>query len=107
MMGCAIVNLVPAARDAMQLFNRVAMFAVISRAQNDHLPDADIISALFDLTAAEARVARAIADGLTPSQIAQRHGVSRETVRTQLKQVLLKTSTKRQAEISMLIHRLV
>ena len=107
MIGRAILNLVPAARDSLQLFNNVAMFAVISRAQNDLLPSADIISALFDLTPAEARVARAIAEGLTPSEIALRHNVSRETVRSQLKRVLLKTSTKRQAELSLLISRLV
>lgn len=106
MIGRAILNLVPAARDALQLFNKVAMFAVISRARNDLLPDADIISALFDLTAAEARIARAIAEGLTPSEIALRYNVSRETVRSQLKRVLFKTSTKRQAELSTLISRL-
>lgn len=105
--GRAILNLVPAARDALQLFNNVSMFAVISRARNNLLPDADIISALFDLTAAEARIARAVAEGLTPSEIALRYKVSRETVRSQLKRVLFKTSTKRQAELSTLISRLV
>lgn len=105
--GRAILNLVPAARDALQLFNDVAMFAVISRARNDLLPDANIISALFDLTPAEARVARAVAEGLTPSEIACRHNVSRETVRSQLKRVLLKTSTKRQSELSLLVSRFV
>jgi DNA-binding CsgD family transcriptional regulator len=107
MIGRAILNLVPARRDALQLFNNVAIFAVISRARNNLLPDADIIAALFDLTAAEARVARAIAEGLTPSEIARRYNVSRETVRSQLKRVLLKTSTNRQAELSLLISRLV
>lgn len=105
--GRAILNLVPAARDALQFFNHVAMFAVISRARNDLLPDANIISALFDLTPAEARIARAIAEGLTPSEIARRYNVSRETVRSQLKRVLLKTSTKRQSELSLLVSRLV
>ena len=105
--GRAILNLVPATRDALQLFNHVAAFAVISRARNDLLPDANIISALFDLTPAEARIARAIAEGLTPSEIARRYNVSRETVRSQLKRVLLKTSTKRQSELSLLVSRLV
>ena len=107
LIGRAILNLVPAARDALQFFNKVSMFAVISRPRNHILPDADIISALFDLTPAEARVARAIAEGLTPGEIAERHNVSRETVRSQLKRVLLKTSTKRQSELSLLISRLV
>lgn len=107
MIGRAILNIVPSAQDALQLFSGVSSFAVISRARNDLLPNADIIAALFDLTAAEARVARAIAEGLTPAEIAQRHNVSRETVRSQLKRVLLKTSTNRQAELSLLISRLV
>lgn len=106
MIGRAILNLVPATRDALELFNNVAMFALISSPRNDLLPGADIISALFDLTAAEARVARAIAEGLTPSEVALRYNVSRETVRVQLKRVFLKTSTKRQAELSLLISRL-
>jgi DNA-binding CsgD family transcriptional regulator len=105
--GRAILNLVPAARDALQFFNGVAIFAVVSRARNDLLPDASIISALFDLTPAEARVARAIAEGLTPSEIARRYNLSRETIRSQLKRVLLKTSTKRQSELSRLVSRLV
>ena len=105
--GRAVLNLVPAARDALQLFNEVSMFAIISRPRNHLLPDANIISALFDLTPAEARIARAIAEGLTPSEIARKHNVSRETGRSQLKRVLLKTSTKRQSELSLLVSRLV
>ena len=63
--------------------------------------------ALYCVPEDTARVARAIAEGLTPGEIAQRHNVSRETVRSQLKRVLLKTSTKRQSELSVLISRLV
>jgi DNA-binding CsgD family transcriptional regulator len=106
MVGCAVLNLLPAAHDAHEFFSNVSTFAIISRPRNDLLPDADIISALFDLTPAEARVARAIAEGLTPAEIAERYKVSRETVRSQLKRVLLKTSTKRQGELSLLISRL-
>ena len=70
------------------------------------LPDADIISALFDLTPAEARVARGIGQGNSVKDMALQLKVSNETVRTQLKRALAKTSTSRQGELISLLTRL-
>lgn len=105
-LGAAVLHLIPARRDARDLFNRAALFAVLARPTNKVLPQADVISALFDLTVAEARVARAIADGLTPAEIAQRHERSFETVRGQLKRVYAKTCTSRQSELVRLLSSL-
>ncbi len=104
--GAAVLHLIPARREARELFSRVAIFAVIARPDNQHLPAADIIAALFDLTPAEARVARGIAHGLSPIQISRQSSVSPETVRSQLKRVYAKTSTNRQSELSLLISKL-
>ena len=52
-----------------------------------------------DLTAAEARVARAIAQCRTVEQIAAEAGTSPQTVRSQLKGVMAKTGVSRQAEL--------
>src|SRR5262249_1440368 len=52
----------------------------------------------FGLTAADARVALALLDGVNASQIAQRLGVRRETVRTQIKAVYGKTGVRRQGQ---------
>jgi len=105
--GVAVLHLVPARHDARELFSHVSIFAVMGSAGNDLLPGADIISALFDLTPAEARVARGIAQGLSPAEMASRLNLSPETIRTQLKRVFAKTSTRRQSELSRLISRLV
>jgi DNA-binding CsgD family transcriptional regulator len=66
-------------------------------------PNSEILRGLFDLSPAEARVARGIAARETVEGIADRCGVSRETVRSQLKTVLAKTGTKRQVDLAVLL----
>lgn len=104
--GRAVLHLLPARRQARDLFSNVRIFALLGRPDNHMLPEADIISALFDLTAAEARVARGIAQGHSLNDLAAEFGVSIETVRTQLKRALAKTSTSRQGELISLLTRL-
>lgn len=67
------------------------------------VPTAGVLQGLFDLTPAEARVARAIGDAQSVENIAELLGVSRETVRTQLKSVLAKTGVGRQVELVRLL----
>ena len=50
-------------------------------------------------------MAEALAEGLSPRAIADRHGVTYETVRTQLKAALAKTGAGRQAELVRLVLR--
>lgn len=57
----------------------------------------------FGFTPAEARVAAQMAAGLPISEIADRLGVSRETVRTHLKHIFEKTGCRRQAELTALL----
>jgi DNA-binding CsgD family transcriptional regulator len=104
--GRAVLHLVPARNEARDLFSHVRTFALLSKPDNHFLPDADIISALFDLTPAEARVARGIAKGKSLRELANEFNVSDETVRTQLKRVFAKTSTSRQGELIFLLARL-
>lgn len=58
------------------------------------------------LTGAEAEVALALLDGATPAEIAQKRGVSRHTVRNQVKAVLGKCGVRRQAELVRMLARL-
>jgi len=104
--GVGVLHLLPARHDARELFSRVSIFAVMAGPSNELLPGASIIAALYDLTPAESRVARGIAQGLSPSELASQLQVSPETIRSHLKKVFAKTSTKRQAELSLLISRL-
>ena len=55
------------------------------------------------LTAAEAKLAGIIAEGATIDAAAKARGVSRETIRTQLKAIFSKTGTNRQTELVRLL----
>jgi DNA-binding CsgD family transcriptional regulator len=62
---------------------------------------------LFDLTSTEACVAAALSDGHSVDTFAAANGVSINTVKTHLKSVMLKTGTRRQAELVSLVLRTV
>lgn len=100
-----IVRLVSAADEPVtsKVLSNVAAMLIVTRVAPIEVPKAEILQGLFDLTLAEARVARAIAEGQTLEQIAAKLSVSRETVRTQLKAVLAKTGTCRQVDLVALL----
>lgn len=65
--------------------------------------DAPDLERLFDLSPAEARLARLLADGLSMEEAALQLGVSRNTVRSQLQAVFAKTGTNRQGDLVRLL----
>lgn len=78
---------------------------VVTRVTPPAAPPAELLQGLFDLTPAEARVASGIGDGRTVEDITESLGLSRETVRSQLKAVLGKTGLGRQADLAVLLAR--
>ena len=60
----------------------------------------------FGLTPAETRVAMAMAGGVTVNDFADKHQIAVGTVRIQLKAIMAKTSTHRQADLLALMARL-
>jgi DNA-binding CsgD family transcriptional regulator len=66
-------------------------------------PDPYVLSAAFDFTPAEARVAGALVEGLSPKEISRRHDVSLNTVQTQVRSVLNKVGTNRTAALVSLL----
>ena len=98
-----IVHLLPVRRAARDVFSQATTLVVITPVDRGAVPNAELIAGLFDLTPAEARVARGVAGGLTLDAIGNSAGVSRETVRSQLKAVLNKTGVSRQAELTALL----
>jgi DNA-binding CsgD family transcriptional regulator len=66
-------------------------------------PPVELVQSLFDLTPAEARVARSLTIGATVEEIAATAGVSSNTVRTQVRGVLGKTGCRRQSEVVALL----
>ncbi|HVT31223.1 MAG TPA: hypothetical protein VHE32_01140 [Rhodanobacteraceae bacterium] len=59
----------------------------------------ETLHALFDLSAAESRLANALLAGRTMRSYAEERGLSIETMRTQLKSILAKTSTRSQSQL--------
>ncbi|MEF2552552.1 hypothetical protein VQ042_14445 [Aurantimonas sp. A2-1-M11] len=98
-----IAHLVPIRLAARDIFFSASEVLLITPVSRRDVPSADIIEGLFDLTPAESRVARGIAEGGTVQTLAARSGNSPGTVRSQLKAVFLKTGLSRQAEIVSLL----
>ena len=70
------------------------------------LCDERLLTALFDLTKAELRIAIALLAGERPRDIATRFSVSEDTVRTQLRAIYAKTETGGLAPLLALLTRL-
>ena len=96
-------HLLPLRGHAIDLFAGATALLVLSPATAPHAPPLDLIQSLFDLTAAEARVARSLAGGDRIDDIAAAGGVSRNTVRSQLQAVMDKTGSRRQADVVALL----
>jgi DNA-binding CsgD family transcriptional regulator len=80
-----------------------AVLVLVTPANTGPSVPAQAISAAFSLSAAEARLVRALIAGRTLAEYAGATGHSRHTVRNQLTAVFEKTGTHRQAELVALI----
>ena len=98
-----IVHVLPIRGLANDLFTQAVALLIVTPVDRAAVPTAGILQGLFDLTPAEARVARAIGEAHSVEWIAESLSVSRETVRTQLKSVLSKTGVGRQVELVRLL----
>jgi DNA-binding CsgD family transcriptional regulator len=98
-----ILHLLPIRGAAHDVFTQATALLVVTPVDRIAVPTADMLQGLFDLTPAEARIARGIAGAQTVNALADAANVSRETVRTQLKAVLSKTGLNRQAELVALL----
>jgi len=99
----AIAHVIPVCRSAGDIFSHAVALLIFTSVDKQLVPSAEVLQGLFDLTPAESRVARGIAEGNTIERIALSKGVSRETVRTQVSAVLAKTGLSRQAELVALL----
>ncbi|QCI67209.1 helix-turn-helix transcriptional regulator [Phreatobacter stygius] len=98
-----VVHLVPIAGAAHDIFSATRWLLVCAPVAKANRIDSGVLQGLFDLTAAEARVAKGLAAGDTLDSLAARHGLGRETIRSQLKAVMAKTGTHRQADLVRLL----
>jgi len=94
-----VAHLLPIRASAREVFTGAAAVLLMTPVILRELPDAAVIQGLFDLTPAEARIARALGGGMTISQIASNTGASAATVRNQVQAVFGKTGMHRQADL--------
>lgn len=97
-----VVHVVPIRGRATDFFRRasaILMFIPVSV----KAPPAVLIQSLFDLTAAEARVAGGLAVGQSLDQIAAAGSVAIGTVRSQAKSILAKMGCHRQSEVTAIL----
>lgn len=98
-----VAHVVPIRRSARDIFVRCAGVLVMTPVTLPKAPPVELVQSLFDLTPAEARVARCLTSGESVEDIAFTGGVSLNTIRTQVRGVLEKTGCRRQAEVVALL----
>ena len=101
-----IAHVVPIRGSARDIFSRCVAMLMLTPLTRPEAPPVELIRSLFDLTPAEARVARCLAAGQTVNDIASESGTSTNTVRTHVKIILMKTGYSRQADIVALLNGL-
>lgn len=97
--GAMVAHILPIRASAREVFTGAAAVLLMTPVTLRELPDAAVIQGLFDLTPAEARIARALGGGMTIGQIASTTGASAATVRNQVQAVFGKTGMHRQADL--------
>ena len=98
-----VMHLLPMRGSAQDVFGGGTMLMVATPVMPRPVPGTELLSGLFDLTAAEARIARGIADGATIAILATQQNVSLETIRSQVKAIFAKTGVTRQVDLARLI----
>ena len=101
-----IAHVVPIRGSARDIFFRCAAMFMLTPVTRPGAPSVELIRSLFDLTPAEARVARSLAAGQTVKDMAVESGTSANTVRTHVNAVLNKTGYSRQSDVVALLNGL-
>lgn len=94
---------IPVVRSAQDIFRHCRVLIVLVTPDEQITPPELILRSGFKLTPAETRLALALARGCKLDDYAELHKVRIGTVRIQLKSVMAKTSTHRQAELVSLL----
>ena len=101
-----VIRVLPVAGPARTPFLGARALLVISDLHNRPQPQPSVLAETFGLTPAETRLAAVMAAGISIERAADQFGLSRETVRNQLKAIFAKTGTHRQSELVALLSRL-
>lgn len=94
-----VLHLIPVRRSANDLFPGAGTLLVVMPVTAPTAPLTEVLNGLFDLTAAEARVARSLTAGGSVNTISDEFGLARETIRGSLKAIFAKTGTHSQSDL--------
>ncbi len=96
----AVVHVLPLRRSAHDVFSSAEILIVATTVNRDPAgPPASILTGLFDLSPAEARLAIDLTAGLPLGEAAQKSDLTYKTARTYLERIFSKTGTHRQGEL--------
>jgi DNA-binding CsgD family transcriptional regulator len=98
-----VAHVIPICLAARDIFARSAAALVLTPVTLPQAPPVELVQSLFDLTPSEARVARSLASGETVETIASAQGLSQNTIRVHVRNVLEKTGCNRQADVVSLL----
>jgi DNA-binding CsgD family transcriptional regulator len=98
-----VVHVIPFRLSARDIFVRCAGVLALTPVTLPQAPPVELVQSLFDLTPAEARVARSLASGKTVDDIAADRTISPNTIRTQIRGLLEKTGCTRQVDVVALL----
>jgi len=101
--GTMVAHVIPIRLSARDIFLRCAAALVLTPVTAPQAPPVELVQSLFDLTPAEAQVARSLAAGETVDSIASVQGVSQNTIRSHVRSVLEKTGCNRQVDVVSLL----
>ncbi|MBC2667921.1 helix-turn-helix transcriptional regulator [Novosphingobium piscinae] len=96
-----VIHLLPVVGAAREVCDSDGVVMLLADPRNRSLPAADLLRLLFDLTPAEARLARLVAEGFSAPQAAVALGIQANTARAHLKAVFAKTGFARQSELAL------
>jgi DNA-binding CsgD family transcriptional regulator len=94
-----VAHVIPIRLSARDMFARCIAVLALTPVSLPQAPPVELVQSLFDLTPAEARVARGLASGMAVEAIAADRGVSPNTIRSHVRGVFEKTGCTRQAEV--------
>jgi DNA-binding CsgD family transcriptional regulator len=92
------IHLLPIKGAARELCESDGVLLLIADGANAAIPDADLLRLLFDLTPAEARLTRLIAQGHAVADASCCLAIAEATARVHLRSIFLKTGVSRQTE---------
>jgi diguanylate cyclase (GGDEF)-like protein len=101
--GSAYANFFDWESPKSSLFHSACCSVIITPIAAIHQTNKALLRNLFDLSAAETRVAEEVLNGRNTRQIAGNLGVSPETIRTHLKKIFAKTAVQTQAQLVSLL----